>query len=551
MSDLRLEPVSDSVRNEVWSLSEHGSISVSDVRTDKDVRAAFRDLSRRSLYFLAKAVLQYGKLEKASHKPICDFIQDLSIKKGLVLLPRGVYKTTIGTVAFCIWLLINNPNRTILIANQIARHAERMLGEIEQHLGGANVLMNFLWPECIKPNDKHKPWNQLEMQMPNSTMIRSTPSIVTVGVGARSESIHTDIQINDDLVGVEDMFSELNRDNALTWHDYERSLFVEPKNGIERMYGTRWPGNDFYKPIISSGEYQVYWKSPIEDDGRLNFPTIYDQDELRKLRERNWLMYNANILNKEIHPGSLEFKKDKLNYFKLLEDKQRGYYCRTGIENPLKGAKPIDYMVSEGDVIILVDTAASGDLDDDNRAEIKKRSVRLSNNAIMVLMAQDEKFFTLDVWAGRGKGENPEIQIATKLMEMAQSWRGYFRTIYVESFGAHAQFITIFKMVCRQNNCSFPIQELPKGTKVSKNVRIRTTVGSVAENGQLFVRMNQDQLIDEFINFPDGMKDTLDCLTWGITQARMPLSDVNRKIERTALSARQERRLRFIGRAGY
>lgn len=544
MPDLRDDAPPNSLRDEVRVLSDRGDLRVSDVRDDERAKAELRSLARSSLYFLAKGVLGYNKLVKQSHRPICEFIQDLSIQRGLVLLPRGVYKTTIGTVAFIIWLLINDPNRTVLIANQIARHAERMLLEIEEHLGGANQWMNLLFPEIIKPNDKHKPWNQMEMTVPNRTQIRSTASIVTLGVGARSESIHTDFQVNDDLVGVEDMFSDLNRDNALTWHDYERNLFVEPKTGIERMYGTRWPGNDFYKPIIASGEYRVYWKSPVEDDGTLNFPSIYDHEELRKLRNRNWLMYNANILNKEVHPGSLEFKPEQLNYYRLLPDK-KGYFCRVGDKDPK------DYLCSDGDVIIIVDTAASGDLEDSNRSSLKKRDLSLSNNAIMVLMAHSEKFFILDTWAGRGKGENPELQIAVKLMEMCQQWRGYFRKIYLEAFGAHGQFKTIFNMVCRQNNCTFLIEDLPKGTKISKDVRIRSAVGPVAQNGQLYVRRNQDQFIDEFTNFSSGMKDLLDCLTWGIGQVRMPLSEVSARVESKTLNARKLRRLRFVGRAGY
>lgn len=545
MPDLRNPTVPDEVRDEVFSLSEHNSLSPSDVGTDKDVRAAFRDLARRSLYFLTKAVLQYTRLELAVHKPVCDFIQDLSIQRGLVLLPRGVFKTTIGTIGFIIWLLLNDPNRTILLANQTTQHAERMLTEIEQHLGGANVLMNYIAPEMIKPGDKHKPWNQEAMDVPSKTAIRSGPSVLTIGVGTRAESIHQDFQVNDDLVGIEDMFSDVNRDNALTWHDYERNLFVDPVAGIERMYGTRWPGNDFYKPIISGGEYQMYWKPAQEEDGTLNFPTIYPEKELRRLRNRNWLMFNANILNREIHPGSLEFKVDNLQYFKLLKDPEKGYFCHMGSD------KPKDYLVSQGDVIIIGDTAASGDMESSNRSDIKKHDIKLSNNAIVVLMGHSEMFFVLDAWAGRAQGENPELQIANKLYEMCVQWRGYFRKVYIEAFGAHGSFITIFNMVCRQNNAYFPIEPLPKGTKIAKDVRIRTAVGSAAQNRQLCVRQSQDGLISEYTNFPSGTKDFLDCLTWGVETIRMPLTELGREVQRKTLHRRALNRMRFIGRAGY
>jgi len=547
MPDLQVDTAPNSLRDEVFQLSDRGALSISDVQSDRSVQEVYRTLGKRSLYFLAKAILQYTKLDFESHKPLCDFIQDLSIQRGLILLPRGVFKTTIGTVAFCIWLLINDPNRTILIANQVARHAERMLTEIEEHLGGSNVLMNLFFPECIKPSDKHRPWNQIEMSVPNRTQIRSTPSIMTLGVGARAESIHTDFQINDDLVGIEDMFSEMNMAAALTWHDYERSLFVEPKIGIERMYGTRWPGNDIYKSLIASGEYKVYWV-PAKDEatGKLYFPKIYDDVELRKLRERNWLMYQANIMNQEVHPGSLEFKEEQLKYFKLIEDPGKGYFCRVEDKQTAK-----DYLCSEGDIIIVVDTAASGDLDTVDRNEIKKQKTDLSNNAILVLMGHSDYYFQLDSWAGRAKGENPEMQIATKLMEMAIQWKGYFRKIYVEAFGAHGSFITIFNMICKMNNVFFPIEALPKGTKKAKKVRIRATVGPVAQNRQLLIRRNQDQFIADFCGFPSEKMDTLDCLVWGIENIRMPQGEAQTVSMKRALAERSNRRKRFIGRAGY
>lgn len=547
MPELRDPAAPHSLRDEVLQVWERGGLSLSDVTGDRQVQTIYRELGRRSLYFLAKAVLQYSKLTKVSHKPVADFIQDPSRKRGLVLLPRDVYKTTIGVVSYCIWLLINDPNTTILIANQIRGHAERMLLEIEQHLGGSNVLMNLFWPEMIKPNDRYKPWSQEEMTIPNRTVIRSTPSIITIGVGSRAESIHTDIQINDDLVGIEDMFSDINMQAALTWHDYERNLATDPNNVFERMYGTRWPGKDIYGDLIKSGKYDVYWK-PAWDEERdiLYFPTIYNRDTLREIRDRNPLMYKANILNKEVHPGSLEFKANQLNYFRLLDDPENGLICRVGNTAPFE-----DYLVSKGDVIIIIDTAASGDEQQSDRNEIKRQRVQLSNNAILVLMAQAERFWQLESWAGRAEGKNPELQIAAKLLEICVNWQGYFRDIYIEAFGAHASFITIFNMVCRQAGYSFTIKPLPKGTKKSKDVRIRTAIGPVAQNGQLMVRQNQDQFINEFISFPSGMKDCLDCLTWGIDQSRMPLSEVNLFKERRVLQERSQRRMRFIGRAGY
>jgi len=539
----------NSIGDEVFQLSEAGRISASDVQGSSELRETFRNLCRSSLYFLAKAVLKNDKLTLRTHKPLCDFVQDPSIQKGLILLPRGCFKTTICTEAYAIWCLINDPNDTILIANQVARHAERMLTHIEEHLGGSNTMLNWLFPEMIKPGDRHKPWNQLEMSVPNRTEFRSSPSIMTIGVGARAESIHVFRQINDDLVGIEDMFSELNMAAALTWHDYEQSLFVDPRTGVERLLGTRWPGSDIYKPIIASKEYKVYWR-PAKNDlndcpemapGELLFPEKYNDDDLRKARDKNFLMFQANIMNREVHPGSLEFKKDQLNYFDLINHEQ-GPACKTDDGKV--------YLCKDGDILLTLDPAGSGDEDMNDRSEIKNQRMQLSNNAVCLGMAHSDKFFQLESWAGRGRGENPELQIARKVLEIAKAWHGYIRKVYVESFAGQGTFITIFKMLCLQENFSIPIEELPRGTKKSKKVRIRSVIGPVSQNGQLYVRRKQDIFINEFSTFPGTMMDTLDAMVWFLMMVKMPQSEVGISIQRRVLTERSNRRSRFISRAG-
>lgn len=549
MSLVSLDLAPNSLGDEVFKLSDAGSISASDVQGSKELRSAYRSLAKRSLYFLAKAVLRNDKLTLRTHKPVCDFIQDPSIQKGLILLPRGVFKTTIGTEAYSIWRLINDPNDTILIANQVARHAERMLTHIEEHLGGSNTLMNWLFPEMIYPGSRHKPWNQLEMTVPNRSEFRSSPSIMTIGVGARAESIHVYCQLNDDLVGIEDMFSELNMAAALTWHDYEQSLFVDPRTGVERMYGTRWPGSDIYKPIIDSGEYKVFWRPakndlddcPEMEHNELLFPEKYNDEDLRKARDKNYLMYQANIQNREVHPGSLEFKKSQLNYFNLIETPE-GPACKTDNGKI--------YYCKDGDILLTIDPAGSGDEEMNDRAEIKNQRMKLSNNALCLGMAIADKFFQLESWAGRARGENPELQIAKKVLEIAKAWAGYIRKIYCEAFAGQGVFLTVFNMLCRQENFSVPTEELPKGTKKSKKVRIRSVVGPVAQNGQLYVRRKQDTFINEFSSFPGTMMDTLDALTWFLMMVKMPQSELGMSIQRRVLTERSNRRSRFVSRAG-
>jgi len=48
-----------------------------------------RKKCREDLFYLAKYVLEFDFLIERFHKPICDFIQDMTIHRKLVRMPRG------------------------------------------------------------------------------------------------------------------------------------------------------------------------------------------------------------------------------------------------------------------------------------------------------------------------------------------------------------------------------------------------------------------------------------------------------------------------------
>lgn len=52
-------------------------------------KESLRRRCKNDLFYLAKTVLGFDFLIKRFHKPICDFIQDMSIHRKLVRMPRG------------------------------------------------------------------------------------------------------------------------------------------------------------------------------------------------------------------------------------------------------------------------------------------------------------------------------------------------------------------------------------------------------------------------------------------------------------------------------
>lgn len=545
MPEVQTATTSDDVRSALQELRSEGGLQGYTDAQKEELRLAFRNLAKRSLYFLTKAVLGYPDLRPDVHKPYADFIQDLNKKRTLDLMPRGVYKTTIGTIGFCIWLLINDPNLFIFIANQSARNAQRMLLEIEGHLDGSNPMMNWLFPEMIKPNPRYKPWSSEEMTVPNRNVVSGNPSIVAAGVGAKMESWHFHVVINDDLIGEKAMMSETIMLDAISWHDYSVSLFVKPKDGIERMHGTRWSLADLYSVVMKDPQYHIYrMEARDRTTGRPLFPNILDDETLRTIRDTNFQVYMSQYMNDPKNPEALDFRADWLNYFKLYKDEDKGVYCE------MDGEK---YFVSDMSVLLFVDPAGSGDIDQKIAKTIARGRATKAENAVVVWgLHGSGNYFLLDMWAGRGVGENPELQVAEQMLKMFMRWKGYVHKGYVENYGAQESLITVFKMLCVQHGQNFPIEGRGRGMQRAKHVRIRGAIGGPAQNGSICVRKTHDKFITQFTEFPQtDLIDVLDASAWAFIMLRRPASDVYMKVHKEQSRRRNMKRLRVISKAGY
>lgn len=533
----------NNVRDEVFSLSENGGISESDVKHDKELRRTYRQLAKDSLYFYTKAVLGYPDLTQHFHKPYADFLQDLSKRKVMDLMPRGVFKTTIGTIGFAPWYLMNYPNDFVLIANQTANNAQRMLWEIAQHYEGGNNMVNWLFPEFIRPGDRWKPWNSEQVTFPARTVQRGTPSITALGVGAKAESQHYHLIINDDLIGQKAMESNQEMQTAIAWHDYSVSLFVKVAEGIERVHGTRWGLNDLYSVLLSDNEYEVYQRTAENAVGESNIPELLPTETLRAMKQKNFAVYMSQYMNDPMNPELLDFNRSWLHNY-LLVKTDHGPACE---------ADDNLFYVKDMDVQLFVDPAGSGDIEVGLARMARTSRAVKANNAVMVWgLHGSGRYFLLDQWVGRGQGENPEREVALEMLKLVMRWSGYVRKGHVEAYGAQRALITVFNMLAKEEGYAFPIEEIGRGNTKAKKVRIRSYIGPPAQNGQIFIRKGHEQFATEFSMFPQSATfDTLDASAWAFATLRRPPREVDKKVRERANSKKKRLRLAQAGRTGY
>lgn len=546
MSDIDRKPVPDEQRVEVFDLWEAGRLSESDVTGSKELRNVLRDLARKSLFFFAKGVLGYTKLTKMSHLYICQRTQDLTQKRQLVLMPRGTYKTTIRSKAFPLWYLINNPDGTILIANQTSDNAESFVLEMEQHLEGRNPMMCWLFEEYIKPGDRFKPWSQDRFTVPCRGKISGAPSVRAVGCGTRVESWHGDVIIPDDLVGTEAMKSEPEMLSAELWHDGLESLYIEPHTGISRMSGTRYGMKDIYAKILKDQRYECITIEAINPEtGDPNFPDILPLSTLEGIKQTNYMYYRLWYMNDARNPEILDFKVSDLKRYQLVEG---------AMNVPMATIPDVKKVpVTQMDVVITVDPAGSGDAVAAKLDVVRKVKATKSNNAITVWGRDgDGDNFALEMWAGRFAGDNPELQLCRKLLEIARKWKGLFRTIYLESFGAQAAIMTIFNMLCAEVGEYYPITLIPRGIQTAKLVRIRGNLGGPAQNGKVYTRAGHVQFEEEYASFPESATlDLLDASAWAMELLKKPMSSREEVQQQEEIQRYQNARLQSVGICGY
>lgn len=547
MSEVRSPAEADAVRDELSEVQLLDGLRRG--APTEELRLRLRELCKSNLYFLCKVALHYERLVPRTHIPVAEFMQDLESPKLMLLLPRGCYKTTIGTIGLCIYLLINDPNQRILIVNQTSTNAERMLLEIEQHLDGTNPMMAWLFPEMIRPTLAWTPWSTSQMTIPNRTIISGTPSVQAMGIGTRMESQHFDWILEDDPVGESAMESDVEMESAKMWHTYSDALFVEVKTGKRRVLGTRWGHNDLYGEIMERERGWKIFHRPAKDwkTGELFFPEKLDEKTLAELASKNYKMFLSQYQNDASNPEALDFRPEWLHTYQLTKTDKGKLACRMGKD---------DFLVDDMRCGIFVDTAASGDLDDKIDKKIKQGNTQRANNAVEVWGIHGSgKMFMLDCWVGRGKGENPELQVAEHLYEMFQKWDGFVSRGYVEAYGAHASMITVFNMVCTKHGRRYILEPVrdDRGRR-SKDVRIRSTVGAAANDRLLCIRASHDQFLNEFSTFPQSKtKDTLDAAAYAVMVLgkKIPLSPIKQSIVKAAAERKRAMRIAHIGRGGY
>lgn len=275
-----------------------------------------KELCEQDLYFLTKNILGYEDLEENPHLEICEFLESINPKK-LLLLPRGSFKTTIGTVSRCIQKIIQNPNIRILIFSETYNQSKKFLSEIKQQLERNEELIALYGSFVRDPG-----WKEEEITIKQRVKKLKEPTIMTGGVDVVRTGFHYDLIIIDDPHSQKNIATKDQIEKVKI--AYKLLLPMLEPNGEICYTGTRWHFYDLASMLLENPKFKKMIKGAEiqQPDGTIKyfFPQRLSKEYLKdKKEELGTYLYSTQYQNNPVDDKDADFKK---GWFKNYEEKE-------------------------------------------------------------------------------------------------------------------------------------------------------------------------------------------------------------------------------------
>lgn len=263
------------------------------------------------------------------HKQLCKIVTDNRHKKKLILVPRGHLKSTLITIGYSLFSIVNNPNIKILIRNATWQMAVDFVTEVKNHLTKNEDLIRLYGNLAENPTE----WSQDRVTLKrNDTNIKG-PTLWATGIESNLVGAHPDLIIDDDLV---------NRDNVSTTEQqqkvilrYKDTLDLLEPGGQYIVIGTRWSEGDLYSWIMDKDNqvyhnYDIFILRAYEGDLETGsdfvplWPDKFSRKELlTRLREKGWYEFSSQYLNDPIPDKDATFQTEWFQYYDKEEVRGR------------------------------------------------------------------------------------------------------------------------------------------------------------------------------------------------------------------------------------
>lgn len=173
---------------------------------------------------------------------MCDVLQDPTTRK-LIVMPRGTFKSSITSVAYVIWRLINDPNLRILIDSEVYTNSVAFLRQIK------GIIQSDKFMELFG-DWRTRNWNEGELTISTRTVNHKEATIRCGGVGVSLVSQHYSLIICDDLNTEKNSMTPEACEKVL--NHYRMLLPILEPEGTLIVVGTRYSTADVIQVVIDT-----------------------------------------------------------------------------------------------------------------------------------------------------------------------------------------------------------------------------------------------------------------------------------------------------------
>lgn len=198
------------------------------------LKEILREEFRKSLFKTAKLLCGFKDITRYTHGPICNALE-APTKRKLIVCPRGSFKSSLGVSAYCVWLIINNPNVRILITSETYVNAKNFIREIKAIIESKYFVEVF-------GDIRGSRWGEGEITVSTRTKNYKEATITVASVGVVKVGAHFDVILLDDLNSNKNSNSPEACEKIITYVKYLESI-LDP-GGIMSFTATRYNVRD-------------------------------------------------------------------------------------------------------------------------------------------------------------------------------------------------------------------------------------------------------------------------------------------------------------------
>lgn len=478
-----------------------------------DKKTAIRELAEADLETFIRLIHPKRVLGSVHVELMKWWYRDEAKSHQLTLLPRDHQKSAM--IAYRVaWEITRNPAVRVLYISSTANLAYKQLKFIKDIL--TSDIYRFYWPDMVNPDEgKREKWTEAEIAVDHPTRKAENvrdPTVFTAGLTTGITGMHCDIAVLDDVVVIENAYTEEGRTKVRS--QYSLLSSIEGADAKEWVVGTRYHPKDLYSDMTSM-EYEEFneqgeivatvelyekFERAVEDrgdgTGQFLWPRQqrsdgkwfgFDEKVLAKKRAQylDRMQFLAQYYNNPHDPDGAGVSKDAFQYY------DRAYLSRNNGNWYFKQARL--------NIFAAIDFAFS------TKAKADYTSI------VVVGIDNQQNYYVLDIERFKTGKISEYFQ---KILALHQKWD--FRKLRAEVTAAQQVIVDDIKQnYIRTHGLALAIEDhRPTRAQGSKTERIDAILNSRYDNRQIWHYMGGNcQILEEELvttNPPhDDVKDAL------------------------------------------